>query len=143
MNIGVTEISPREVQRKAEKCFKDGYYCCEALVSTIRDEFKLDVPKEVVAMASGTEEFLHLECSLDVPSRMDRLTRRVSNVWSLHTNFMTGSRRQMVKMRSAAEFLRKNLIWDKVNIKSSVYILQDFVHGRSHRLSVVNLASKT
>ena len=31
MNIGVTEISPREVQRKAEKCFKDGYYCCEAL----------------------------------------------------------------------------------------------------------------
>ena len=53
MNIGVTEISPREVQRKAEKCFKDGYYCCEALVSTIRDEFKLDVPKEVVAMASG------------------------------------------------------------------------------------------
>ena len=28
MNIGVTEISPREVQRKAEKCFKDGYYCC-------------------------------------------------------------------------------------------------------------------
>ena len=25
MNIGVTEISPREVQRKAEKCFKDGY----------------------------------------------------------------------------------------------------------------------
>ena len=53
MNIGVTEISPREVQRKAEKSFKDGYYCCEALVSTIRDEFKLDVPKEVVAMASG------------------------------------------------------------------------------------------
>ena len=52
MNIGVTEISPREVQRKAEKCFKDGYYCCEALVSTIRDEFKLDVPKEVIAMAS-------------------------------------------------------------------------------------------
>ena len=23
MNIGVTEISPREVQRKAEKCFKE------------------------------------------------------------------------------------------------------------------------
>ena len=145
MNIGVTEISPREVQRKAEKCFKDGYYCCEALVSTIRDEFKLDVPKEVVAMASGmavgagksdvpavhlTEEFLHLECSLDVPSRMDRLTRRVSNVWSLHTNFMTGSRRQMVKMRSAAEFLQRNSIWDRANTKNSAFISQDFVHGR-------------
>ena len=42
MNIGVTEISPREVQRVAEKKFKDGYYCCEALVSAIIDEFKLD-----------------------------------------------------------------------------------------------------
>ena len=157
MNIGVTEISPREVQRKAEKCFKDGYYCCEALVSTIRDEFKLDVPKEVVAMASGMavgagksgcvcgafngflvaklniqpmEEFLHLECSSAVPNRMDRPTRRVSNVWSLRTSFMTGSRRQMVKMQSAAEFLQRNSIWDRVNTKNSVSILQDFVHGR-------------
>ena len=145
MNIGVTEISPREVQRKAEKCFKDGYYCCEALVSTIRDEFKLDVPKEVVAMDTErhdeqenqdvsavhlTEEFLHLECSSAVPNRMDRPTRRVSNVWSLRTSFMTGSRRQMVKMQSAAEFLQRNSIWDRVNTKNSVSILQDFVHGR-------------
>lgn len=53
MNIGVTEISPRAVQRVAEKKFKDGYYCCEALMSAILDEFKLDVPKEVIAMASG------------------------------------------------------------------------------------------
>ena len=53
MNIGVTEISPRAVQRAAEKNFKSGYYCCEALMCTIRDEFKLDVPKEVIAMSSG------------------------------------------------------------------------------------------
>ena len=53
MNIGVTEISPREVQRAAEKNFKSGYYCCEALMCTIRDAFKLDVPKEVIAMSSG------------------------------------------------------------------------------------------
>ena len=45
MNIGVTEISPRAVQRAAEKNFKSGYYCCEALMCTIRDEFKLDVHK--------------------------------------------------------------------------------------------------
>lgn len=91
MNIGVTEISPREVQRKAEKCFKDGYYCCEALVSTIRDEFKLDVPKEVIAMASGmavgagnpdvyvvhlTEESLHLDFFSDVQSRTDLQIQR-------------------------------------------------------------------
>lgn len=53
MNIGVTEISPRAVQQAAEKKFKGGYYCCEALISAIREEFKLDVPEEVVAMASG------------------------------------------------------------------------------------------
>ena len=53
MNIGVTEISPRAVQQAAEKNFKGGYYCCEALMCTIRDAFKLDVPKEVIAMSSG------------------------------------------------------------------------------------------
>ena len=53
MKIGVTEISPRAVQQVAEKKFKDGFYCCEALVSAVIDEFKLDLPKEVIAMASG------------------------------------------------------------------------------------------
>lgn len=46
MNIGVTEISPREVQRAAEKNFKGGYYCCEALMCTIRDAFKLVYQKK-------------------------------------------------------------------------------------------------
>ena len=53
MNIGVTEVSPRAIQREAEKNFKKGYYCCEALMATIRNEFKLDVPEEVIAMSSG------------------------------------------------------------------------------------------
>jgi len=53
MNIGVTEISPIAVQQVAEKKFKDGYYCCEALVSAIRDTFQLDVPEDVIAMASA------------------------------------------------------------------------------------------
>ena len=53
MNIGVTEISPRAVQQVAEHKFKNGYYCCEALISALRDELKLDAPEEVIAMASG------------------------------------------------------------------------------------------
>lgn len=92
MNIGVTEISPRQVQRKAEECFKGGYYCCEALISTIRDEFKLDVPKEVIAMASGMAVgagksgcacgafnggILALGMFLDVPNRTDPPIPRV------------------------------------------------------------------
>lgn len=53
MKIGATEISPRKVQRTAEEKFKGGYYCCEALMSAICEEFQLDLPKEVIAMASG------------------------------------------------------------------------------------------
>ena len=53
MNIGVTEISPRAVQQVAEHKFKNGYYCCEALISALRDELKLDAPEEVIAMAVG------------------------------------------------------------------------------------------
>ena len=48
MKIGATEASPRAIQRAAEKKFKGGYYCCEALISAIREEFKLDVPEKNV-----------------------------------------------------------------------------------------------
>ncbi len=50
---GVTKVSPRKVQQQAECNFKNGYYCCEALMAAIRSEFQLDVPQEVIAMASG------------------------------------------------------------------------------------------
>lgn len=51
--IGVDAISPRAIQQAAEKNFKSGYYCCEALMATMRSELKLDVPESVIAMASG------------------------------------------------------------------------------------------
>lgn len=53
MKVGVTEISPLAIQRESEKRYKGGYYCCEALISTMRDMLKLDVPDEVIAMSSG------------------------------------------------------------------------------------------
>ena len=34
VKIGVTEISPRAVQQAAELNFKNGCYCCEALMAT-------------------------------------------------------------------------------------------------------------
>lgn len=52
MNIK-KEISIMKVQRDAENNFRGGYFCCEALMAAIRDNFELDVPKEVIAMASG------------------------------------------------------------------------------------------
>ena len=47
------QISVSKVQKDAEDNFRNGYFCCEALVASIRDNFELDVPKEVIAMASG------------------------------------------------------------------------------------------
>ncbi|HAX50931.1 C-GCAxxG-C-C family protein [Muricomes intestini] len=47
------EISLKKVQEDAEENFRGGYFCCEALMASIRDNFELDVPKEVIAMASG------------------------------------------------------------------------------------------
>lgn len=46
-------VSLRVIQKAAEDNFRGGFYCCEALMKTIIDEFELDVPKEVIAMASG------------------------------------------------------------------------------------------
>lgn len=46
-------ISPKKVQQDAENNFRNGFFCCEALVSAIRDNFELDVPQEVIGMASG------------------------------------------------------------------------------------------
>lgn len=46
-------ISLSKVKQDAENNFRQGYFCCEALMSAIRDNFYLDLPKEVIAMASG------------------------------------------------------------------------------------------
>lgn len=53
MNIGQKAVSLKKVQQDAENNFRGGYFCCEALMAAIRDNFQLDVPKEVIAMASG------------------------------------------------------------------------------------------
>ncbi len=52
-SCGVTEVSPVKVQQEAERNFKEGFYCCEALMAAIRSEFQLDVPESVISMASG------------------------------------------------------------------------------------------
>lgn len=53
MNIGQKAVSLKKVQQDAENNFRGGCFCCEALMAAIRDNFQLDVPKEVIAMASG------------------------------------------------------------------------------------------
>lgn len=46
-------VSPRAVQREAEGLYRQGFFCCEAVMSALRDAFQIDVPEEVIAMSSG------------------------------------------------------------------------------------------
>lgn len=47
------EIQDR-IRKKAGDYYQQGdYFCSEAIVRTIRDEFKLDVPDDIIKMASG------------------------------------------------------------------------------------------
>ena len=46
-------VSPESVRKRAEDLYREGFFCCEAVVSAIRSEFEVDVPEEVIAMASG------------------------------------------------------------------------------------------
>lgn len=52
MNIK-NEVSVSKIQKDAEELFRGGFFCSEAVVSAIRSNFELDIPEEVIAMASG------------------------------------------------------------------------------------------
>ncbi|WP_077610065.1 C-GCAxxG-C-C family protein [Clostridium sp. Marseille-P2415] len=47
------EVSVRKAADDAEALFRGGFFCSEAVVSSIRSNFELDIPEEVIAMASG------------------------------------------------------------------------------------------
>ena len=147
MNIGVTEISPRAVQRAAEKNFKSGYYCCEALMCTIRDEFKLDVPKEVIAMSSGMAVgagksgcvcgafnggLLALgmffgRTEQDGPTN----PKECKNVWNWFTNCMTGSRKANGKNAICCRVLTKEFNMGQGEHKRTVYLFHRTVRMES------------
>ena len=47
------EVSIQKITKDAENNFRNGFFCCEALLAAIRDNFELDVPAEIIAMSSG------------------------------------------------------------------------------------------
>ncbi|WP_130805771.1 C-GCAxxG-C-C family (seleno)protein [Senegalia massiliensis] len=48
------EISIKKVREDAEGMFRRGeFYCSEAVVASIRNNFGIDMPEEMIAMASG------------------------------------------------------------------------------------------
>ena len=46
-------VSVAKIAKDAEDLFRGGFFCSEAVVSSIRSNFEMDVPEEVIAMASG------------------------------------------------------------------------------------------
>ena len=47
-------VSINKIKEDAENYFRRGdFYCSEAIANAIRENFNLDMPKEMVAMASG------------------------------------------------------------------------------------------
>lgn len=50
----VTEVSIQKIKNDAEEFFRKGqFYCSEAVVASIKQNFQLDMPDEMIAMASG------------------------------------------------------------------------------------------
>ncbi len=47
------KVSVRKIADDAEALFRGGFFCSEAVVSSIRSNFELDIPEEIIAMASG------------------------------------------------------------------------------------------
>lgn len=48
------EVSIQQIRTDAETSFQKGdFYCSEAIVSSIKNNFDLDMPDEMIAMASG------------------------------------------------------------------------------------------
>jgi C_GCAxxG_C_C family probable redox protein len=49
-----TEVSVDKIRQDAEELFRSGsFYCSEAIVASIKNNFALDMPDEMIAMASG------------------------------------------------------------------------------------------
>jgi C_GCAxxG_C_C family probable redox protein len=48
------EVSIKRIRREAEESFRKGdYFCSEAIVSAIKNNFEIPMPDEMIAMASG------------------------------------------------------------------------------------------
>ena len=48
------EISLKKIRERAESYYRNGdFFCAESIVKTIKEEFDLDLPDEIVSVASG------------------------------------------------------------------------------------------
>ena len=53
MEFTAKAVSVKKCREEAEEAFRGGFFCSEAVLSTIRREFGVQIPEEIVEMASG------------------------------------------------------------------------------------------
>ena len=54
MNMSVDKEIIERIKQKAESYYRNGdFYCSEAIIKSIKDEFNVDISDRVIAMASG------------------------------------------------------------------------------------------
>ena len=53
MEIKAELIDLTKVQEDAEESYRRGFFCCEAVMEVIMQHFKVDVPYDMIRMASG------------------------------------------------------------------------------------------
>ena len=53
MEVRAKSIDLTKVQDAAAESYRKGFFCCEAVMETIIEQFELDVPYELIRMASG------------------------------------------------------------------------------------------
>ena len=58
MKVNAKSIDLAKVQAEAEESYRKGFFCCEAVMEVIMDNFELDVPHEIIKMA-----WMYLRCS--------------------------------------------------------------------------------
>lgn len=52
--MGIDALTIERIKEKAESYYRNGdFYCSEAIIKTIKDEFKIDISDRIIAMASG------------------------------------------------------------------------------------------
>ncbi len=52
--MGIDALTIERIKEKAESYYRNGdFYCSEAIIKTIKDEFKLNISDRIIAMASG------------------------------------------------------------------------------------------
>lgn len=148
------ELSVSKVRTDAEQYYRNGYFCCEAVMASVRDNFDLDVPKEVIAMSSGMSVgagrsgcmcgalnggILALGMLFGRTEPNGPKDPKVVKCMELTNELHSWFREANGNILYAAVSLQKSLTWARASTKSNASISPDFVLAKWLKLWYVSL----